>query len=111
MQGLLWLLLYQWLGTLLSHWGLPLPGPIVGMLLLLGHLQLSGGVGESLENTASNLLRHLPLLLIPPAVGIMTQLETLHAQGLAIAVALLGSLLIGLPITGWLLQWLIRRRS
>ncbi|TFH88448.1 CidA/LrgA family protein [Billgrantia azerbaijanica] len=111
MQGLFWILLYQWLGTLLSHWGLPLPGPIVGMLLLLGHLQLRGGAGESLENTASSLLHHLPLLLIPSAGGIMTQLETLLAHGWAILTALLGSLLIGLPLTGWLLQWLMRRSS
>lgn len=109
MQGLLWILLYQWLGTLLSHLGLPLPGPIVGMLLLLGHLQLRGGVDASLEGTASRLLHHLPLLLIPPAVGIMTQLETLLAHGWAIVAALLGSLLIGLSLTGWLLQWLMRR--
>lgn len=111
MQGLLWILLYQWFGTLLSHWGLPLPGPIIGMLLLLGHLQLRGGVDASLDATASTLLRHLPLLLIPPAVGIMTQLETLLTHGWAILTALLGSLLIGLPLTGWLLQWLMRRSS
>lgn len=111
MQGLLWILAYQWVGSLLGHAGLPLPAPIIGMLLLLAHLLARGGSDASLEETAAWLLRHLPLLLIPPAVGIVTQLETLLLHGQAILLALLGSLLIGLPLTGWLLQWLMRRGS
>ncbi|MDR5866745.1 CidA/LrgA family protein [Halomonas koreensis] len=110
MTGLLWILLYQWFGTLLSQLCLPLPGPIVGMLLLLGHLQVRGEIDASLDKTASCLLHHLPLLLIPPAVGIMTQLEAFLTHGGAILAALLGSLLIGLPLTGGLLQWLMGRR-
>lgn len=110
MQGLFWLLLYQWFGTALSTWGLPLPGPIIGMLLLLLHLQLRGSVESSLQKTSAALLRHLPLLLIPPAVGVMTQMDVLLAHRLAIVASLGVSLVVALPLTGWVMQRLMRRR-
>jgi hypothetical protein len=72
LRGLTLLVLFQLLGTALNHLLLPvLPGPIIGLLLLLVFLIVRGEVGEPLNLAAGSLLRYLPLLLVPPAVGVM----------------------------------------
>lgn len=72
LRGLTWLVLFQLIGTAINHLLLPvLPGPIIGLLLMLGFLVWRGEVGEPLSLAASSLLRYLPLLLVPPAVGVM----------------------------------------
>ena len=72
LRGLTWLVLFQLLGTALNHLFIPvLPGPIIGLLLLLVYLLVCGQVSEPLNEAAKGLLRYLPLLLVPPAVGVM----------------------------------------
>ncbi|WP_114417919.1 CidA/LrgA family protein [Marinospirillum perlucidum] len=111
MWGLLLLVLLQMLGSLINAAGLALPGPVIGMLLLLGLLLLLGRVPEPLQVTSSQLLKYLPLMLIPPAVGILSQWQVITSSFLAISVALLGSLLISIPLTAWLLQRLVKRKA
>ena len=70
LRGLTWLVLFQLLGTAINHLFVPfLPGPIIGLLLLLFFLMARGEVGKPLNEAASSLLRYLPLLLVPPAVA------------------------------------------
>lgn len=108
-RGLIMLLLFQLLGTALSLWLLPaLPGPILGMLLAVVYLCFHESGTEELRETASTLLKYLPLLLIPPAVGVMVQWQRIIADFWAIWAALVLSLLVGIPLTGWLMQRLIR---
>ena len=56
---------------------LPIPGPVVGMVLLfallLGRAPLPGALG----NTADGLLQHLSLLFVPAGVGVVQHLELL----------------------------------
>jgi putative effector of murein hydrolase LrgA (UPF0299 family) len=112
LKGLTWLVLLQLLGTLLSALWLPmLPGAIIGMLLLFGVLIVRGQVGDPLNQAASGLLAYLPLLLVVPAAGIMLAGDALREDGLAIAVALVLSLLVTIPFCGWLLQHLINRSA
>ena len=87
---------------------LPMPGPVVGMLLLLilllardrlsllarGPLQ-GGGV----EAGAHGLLAHLSLLFVPAGVGVVQKLDLLKAHGLAIAAVLALSVLVTLLVT------------
>ena len=71
LRGLTWLVLFQLLGTAINVLFLSmLPGPIIGMLLLFVFLLVNGEVGEPLSVAASGLLRYLPLLLVPAAVGV-----------------------------------------
>ena len=110
LRGLIVLMLLQLLGSVLHLALLPmLPGPIIGMLLLLGWLLLHGGIGESVDQAAGALLQYLPLLLVVPAVGIMTSGDALLDDLPAIAAALLLSLMITVPLCGWLMQQAIRR--
>lgn len=112
LRGLTWLVLFQLLGTALNYLLLPvLPGPIIGLLLLLVFLVVRGEVGEPLNLAASSLLRYLPLLLVPPAVGVMVYARDIAADFWAIAGALVLSLVISMAFVGVLMQRLVRRQA
>ncbi|KAA5833062.1 CidA/LrgA family protein [Pseudomonas chlororaphis] len=115
LRGLTWLVLFQLLGTAINHLFLPilpiLPGPIVGLLLLLIFLVARGEVGEPLNLAASSLLRYLPLLLVPPAVGVMVYAADIAADFWAIVGALVLSLVISMAFVGVLMQRLVKRHG
>ena len=109
---LTWLVLFQLVGTALNHLFVPvLPGPIIGLLLLLGFLVVRGQVSEPLSQAASGLLRYLPLLLVPPAVGVMVYAADIAADFWAIVGALVLSLLISMAVIGVLMQRLLKNHS
>ena len=111
LQGLTWLLVLQTLGELLvRHLDLPLPGPVVGMGLLLLALRW-GPVREPVEATARFILGHLSLLFVPVGVGVMTHLSLLGTYGWRVAVALVLSTWIGLAVTALVLRALWRREE
>lgn len=112
LRGLTLLILFQLAGTALSRLLVPaLPGPILGMLLLFAFLAARGQVGEPLQQAASALLRYLPLLLVPPAVGVMAYTADIARQFWAVIGALTLSLALSLAFTAWLMQALIRRQA
>jgi putative effector of murein hydrolase LrgA (UPF0299 family) len=78
---------------------LPVPGPVLGMLLLLAWLFWRGGVAESVARTADSLLGHLSLLFVPAGVGVLVHWERVRGQWEAIALALVLGTLITLAVT------------
>ncbi|WP_297837339.1 CidA/LrgA family protein [Pseudomonas sp.] len=112
LRGLTWLVVFQLVGTWLNHLFLPiLPGPIIGLVLLMIFLMMRGQVDEPLSLAASSLLRYLPLLLVPPAVGVMVYAADIAKDFWAIIGALVLSLLLSIAFAGWLMQKLIQRQS
>lgn len=104
------LLVYQCIGegiAFLTGW--PIPGPVIGMLLLFASLLAWPRLYDLLEQTASELLRHLSLLFVPAGVGIIVAAASGRGQWLAIAVALVGSTLLTLAVTALVLQALTPR--
>lgn len=100
----------QWLGDAIVAWaGWPVPGSLVGLLMLLGLLMLCGGVPDAVEDVTQPLLRHLMLLLIP-SVASVSVYGGLIAAGAApfMAAAVIGTALTSLA-TGLTLQLLWRR--
>ena len=79
--------------------GLPVPGPVLGMLLLLGWLFLRGDVAESVGRTADTLLAHLSLLFVPAGVGVLVHWERMRGEWIAIAAALVLGTSITLAVT------------
>lgn len=78
---------------------LPLPGPVLGMLLLLGWLFLNGGIPNDVAQTADTLLGNLSLLFIPAGVGVMVHWQRLQGEWLAITAAILLGTLIAMAVT------------
>jgi holin-like protein len=104
------LLVCQLIGEILvtaAH--LPVPGPVVGMLLLFIGLLVRGTVPEVLARTAGALLQHLSLLFVPAGVGVMLHLELLADQWAAVGLALLVSTALTLLVAGALMAWTARR--
>ena len=109
--GLVEILLFQGAGEVISRFVVPLiPGPVIGLLLLLGYLVLRRGVPRHVEVVASGLTQHLGLLFIPAAVGVVMYWPNLRANGLAIAVALAGSVIATIAATA-IVQKLVSRRE
>jgi holin-like protein len=104
------LLVFQLLGeTLVRTMGVPVPGPVVGMALLLLTLVLRPLLLESIKPTAQTLLQHLSLLFVPAGVGVMLHLQRLGDEALAIGVALVLSTLVGLASAALTMAWLMKR--
>lgn len=111
LQGITWLLLLQSVGELLSRaLHLPLPGPVVGMLLLLLALRWAT-VQKSVGAVAEFLLAHLSLLFVPVGVGVMTHVGVITQYGLRIGVVIVLSTWISLGVTAWVLRALMRKST
>ena len=107
------ILLAQLLGEVAARTaGLPVPGPVIGMALLLGFLVLRDRtlpastrclppplVDGGLEGTAKGMLAHLSILFVPAGVGIVGRLDVLASHGFALAVVLLVSVTLTLAAT------------
>ena len=109
LRALTILVLCQFAGEVVARgFGIPLPGPVLGLVLLLAILVVQGNPGEDLRTTSNGLLRHLSLLFVPAGVGIVTQLDALARDWAAILVAVVVSTVLGLAVTGWMMQRLSR---
>jgi putative effector of murein hydrolase LrgA (UPF0299 family) len=101
------LLVYQLAGEVIVHLaGLPVPGPVVGMLLLFLTLLLRGAAHAGLRDTSQALLQHLSLLFVPAGVGVLLHFKRLGAEWLPIAVALVASTVITIGVTALVMRWL-----
>ncbi len=111
LRGLTLLLLCQSAGEALARlFSLPLPGPVLGLALLMALLQWPP-VRAPVEAAATPLLQHLSLLFVPVGVGVMTHLALISQHGLRVAAALLLSTWIGLAGTALVLQKLWPRED
>lgn len=94
------LLVFQLSGEILARsLGLPIPGPVIGMLMLFLALLLRGGAGEALQSTSRDLLQHLSLLFVPAGTGIMLHLHRVADEWLPLLASLLISTLVTLIVT------------
>lgn len=87
---------------------LTVPGPVIGLLLLIAILVTRRGPGPSLRQTTDRLLRNMPLLFVPAGVGVVTQLGVLGRNFVPVACAIVASTALGLLTTALVMQWLGR---
>lgn len=92
--------------VIVSFLGLPVPGPVLGMVLLFCGLMVRGHVPKALDETAGTLLSHLSLLFVPAGVGIMAHARLVSEQLLPISVSLVVSTVLTIAVTGSLMAWL-----
>lgn len=105
------LLVLQLAGELIVQTlALPLPGPLVGMLLLFAFLVARGGVPDGLRQLGDLLLQNMMLLFIPAVAGVMLLFDRVAAEWLPFFVACIGGAAITLTVTALTLQALLKRR-
>jgi len=103
------LLVYQLIGeTLVLALKLPVPGPVIGMLLLFLTLLVRGSVPESVRDTAQGLLQHLSLLFVPAGVGVMIHFTRVFDEWLPIVVSLVIGTILTIVVTAVTLRFLLR---
>jgi holin-like protein len=101
------LLIFQTLGEGIAYaFALPVPGPVIGMVLLFCYLLAKRGAAEELAPTTMEFLKHLSLLFVPAGVGIMVYAQRVAAEWLPIAAALVISTLVSLVVTALVLRGL-----
>ncbi len=115
-NGLLALLACQLVGELLVRLlGVPVPGPVAGMVVLLVALQLrEPGKDAGVVRVADGLLRHLQLLFVPAGVGVVEYLGVLGASAVPVVVGLAVSWFAALVTTAAVAAGLLalgRRRA
>jgi len=94
---------------------LSIPGPVIGLILLLSVLLLKNKYNRSpstfereLVSSCESLLNYLPLLFIPVGVGVVMHLTLLEENLiLVITIIILGTLLT-LGITGFIMERLLK---
>lgn len=89
--------------------GLPVPGPVVGSVLLCAGLFARRGAGPYLTATAHVLLRNLSLLFVPAAVGVIEYRGLFLEHGPALLVALVGSTVLALAVAALTFRLMSRR--
>lgn len=107
---LLWLIYYisTWTVEFLH---LPLPGSVLGMLLLFALLS-SGIIKEQWISLGANpLLKHLSFFFIPIAVGLMEWGELFTQKGHLLFLPLVISALVALVATGLSVQLLTKSQG
>lgn len=91
---------------------LPVPGPVLGMVLLFGGLVfIPKRLPDDIETTGGALLRYLALLFVPAGVGVVTHLDLLLRSWAPIAAAVTLGTFITIAVTALAMRALNRRRA
>ena len=103
LYAIFFIFLLQLVGEFLQkYFVLAIPGPVIGLLLMLVALLLQRGsrdsdtdFGQKVINTSNHLLQYLSLLFVPIGVGVVMHLQLLESQ----LVKVLGVIVIGTLLT------------
>ena len=83
----------------LTH--VPVPSSILGMLLLTALLQMKVVKLEWVSALSDFLVANMGFFFVPPGVALMLYFDILKAEFVPIVVAVIGSTVLVLVMTGW----------
>lgn len=98
----------EWLQHLLH---IPLPGSIIGLLLLWAALSLKLFRLQWIESGAYFLLAYLPLYLIPATVGVMNYGHVFVGKGFLLIPITMISTFVTMWLASWASQWTARKSA
>jgi holin-like protein len=94
-----------------SSLSLPIPGAIIGLVLMLVVLMVRGRVDAPIKEAADAFLRYLPLMLVPVGVGVVKLLSPAPEGIWKLELVLVIALIIGAAVTAKIFQGIIRLRD
>lgn len=103
------ILLITYIGEVLSRFiSTPIPGPVIGMILIF--ILLHSGIlkVKHIENITSILLLNLAILFIPPGVKLISALDLLSGNLIKILILMVLTTAITMVTTGLTVQYLIK---
>lgn len=107
MKGVAILVGFYWAGVRIEEWlHLPLPGNIVGLLLLLTALKIKLVKLEWVAPSAQFGLRHMGFFFIPAIVGASVLLRRFADDWLSVGISLISSTLLVMAVTGLVTKYL-----
>lgn len=96
---------------LVNTFHLPVPGNVLGMVILFV-LLITGAVKlRWIENASSFLIKHLAFFFIPIAVGLMNFGSLFLQSGISFLIVIIGSIVVGMYVTGVVSQALVKKRK
>ena len=105
-RGLIILLGFQGAGEIISRlFSLPVPGPVIGLVLLLIFLITRGKIDAPIDTVATALTKHLGLLFVPAAVGVVMFWPQLKTHFWAISIALIVSAVATIAVSAAILRF------
>lgn len=112
LRELLIILSIYLLGEFISkYFNFPLPGNIIGMLILLTLLCLGIIDVKKVENVSNFFLDHLAFFFIPAGVGLITSLALLKDTWLQILMVCLLTTIFTIGVTGRIVQGLQKTKD
>ena len=105
------LLVMLGLGNLAARF-LPLPGPLLGMVLLFLFLTVhKGAAAQAVIACGEHFLKHFAFFFIPAGVGLMVNIHQLRGSMFGVVASLVLSSLLSLIVTGVTMHVLMNRRD
>lgn len=112
LNGITILLIYQLAGEIsVLLLGVPVPGPVLGMIMLFLTLLVRNRSSESLDATATALLSHLSLLFVPAGVGIIVHFDRIIEEWIPLTAALVVSTVVTMMATAAIMRGSTRLSS
>lgn len=103
------ILCFHLVGELLSRaLALPLPGPVVGMVLLVGAGVWQPRLIAFLRPASTALLGSLSLFFVPAGVGVVAHAGQLRDNALALGLALIVSTVLAIAVAALTFIWVVR---
>lgn len=100
------------LGEIISNLlGLPIPGNILGMIILFILLYTKVVKLEQISNVTNFLLNHLAFFFIPAGVGLMSSVGIIKATWLQLSIICVVSTIVIIGITGTIVQFVAERKE
>lgn len=78
---------------------LPIPGPVLGLVILLAALVLRSSLAGALRSTCQVILAHLLLMFVPAGVGVIGNLDVLSSDWAKLLVVLTLSTILSMLVT------------
>lgn len=109
MGGIVKLVTFLALGELFVHLvGLPIPGPLLGLALMLGDFYARRRIDEDLAIIFDRVSPHFSVLFVPAGSGVLVYGSLLGDSLSIIAFSVLVGTIVTMLVTGWTLLLLLR---
>jgi holin-like protein len=107
LKQLMIILISYFLGTIIqSFFNLPIPGTVLGLIILFLALSLGIVKIEMIEDICEVLISHMSFLFIPAGVGLMTSFDMLKGKVMAFSVIIIISTCVVWIVTAYVVKFL-----
>ena len=104
------IMVFAFVGELLHYFiPLPIPASIYGIVLLFLALDLKVVKVSDIEQTSSFLIAIMPLMFLPPAVGVIESWDLIQGAWLPYVVVTVVSTVVVMAVSGRVTQRIIRK--